>query len=70
MNDAERCAHCFCRFDQHGAENNPHRPFACPAGPGFPKYPKIKDHQRASELFDKRLKRHWTVRTTSFQRVP
>ncbi len=65
-----RCTHCGARKEQHGSAENPVRAFACP-GPGTePRWPTtIKDERRAGEVFDRRLARFWSERSTTFQGV-
>ena len=63
------CSICIRRFDEHGAPENPIRPFGCP-GRVWPKWPKtIKDMEKAGALYDKRIRKFWTERDTIFQPV-
>ncbi len=67
--DRAPCRHCRQPKGKHGAADNPVRPFACP-GAKEPKWPhSIKDMQRAGELYDRRLAKFWSERSTSFQEV-
>jgi hypothetical protein len=67
MSDLIRCAHCGHRKREHGAFDNPIRPFACP-GDREPKWPSsITNELRAGEVYDRRLVEFWSERTTSFK---
>lgn len=64
------CKHCGKPGTKHGGENNPWRPYACPAEGEFPKYPHtIKDRARALAVWDGRLARFWQQRSTSYTPV-
>lgn len=64
------CKHCGLRGGKHGGVNNPHRVRPCPASDADPKWPTtIKDQAKAGALYDKRLAKHWTKRTTSYEPV-
>lgn len=68
--DLERlCAYCGRKGTQHGGGSNPHRPYACPADGKAPTWPKLKDEKKAGALFDKRLAKYWTQRTTAFRPI-
>lgn len=71
MSDYTYCRHCGIQRRFHGGANNPHRPFACPAKPGDVKFPitveKRKGMAAAQDAYAKRLDKHWTKRTTSFE---
>ncbi len=61
------CKNCGRRFDYHAVDGNLFAtPGKCP-GDGDPKWPStVRDEAKAQELFDSRLKKFWSERSTSF----
>jgi len=70
INTYHRCQACGHRKGEHGGDNNPFRPFACPADGPFPKWSnrveRLKGKEAAVARYDRAVARFWTRRTTFF----
>lgn len=67
------CQLCWHRKGEHGGDNNPHRPYACPADAPFPRWSlrveRLKGTEAAAKRYDSAVARFWTRRTTTFKAV-
>lgn len=63
LNTRVLCRHCGVVGTKHRARDG-----RCPATAQEPRWPStVKDEDKAGQLFDKRMARHWAKRSTVFE---